>query len=729
MCSSRSRFSVPLVIVLVSILLSACGQETDVPVVNEAPFVQITGGPLNESVESYTARVFWTGWDNDGVLTHFQYALDPPPEFSEAEIAAPEKFDEIRIIIIPGPSEFADTMRVGKDVDGDLVTFDWVQTREFSRSFTFQTPIADSVFGGGGKEAGDTWSGAHRVFVRAQDNDENYSGTDFLGYTAFTIVPRSEINRPNIQSEISNMGPTVTVTWEGIDPDSPDPQKRPVGYLHRLLRLDTLEPPIPLSGVSSPQILFDKGDLIWTYQDAETTSLTLNLGTPGQYVFGVRAVDIAGSEEPFLDFGRNAFKFQAFANGGRPNLTISEPAVGSFTFRGIAPPQETEVPTGRRLRFTWQGNADEYGGTIEAYSWGLDIPDLDQEGPGSGWSAWGLTTGNFEPIVFTTAGIHVLYVRVRDVAGAITLATLIMNVIEFSFDKELLYVDDSFDDLKPRDNEHDAFWRDRISGYGGFSPEEVGEHHAHLDNDRGALSPVEPLLDEMGRYKLVVWECRGSGYNGSTALLKSTETRPTISSYIGAGGKLWIGGRMTVAATIATASGQNADLTYPKEELAPGDFAWDFFKLHSSRINNDKAGDQNGRHNIAKAIPFPGRPEIYPEMSVDVDKLNLAARLRGVSHADAVFDPLFAHSEPDFRGTIDSLYTYGSSAVHLLQPASSSTYENRLVAIRWHDPDPNRAHGRIQWFGFPLYFFYDNEAQETFNRSMDWFAQEQLDIP
>jgi hypothetical protein len=345
-----------------------------------------------------------------------------------------------------------------------------------------------------------------------------------------------------------------------------------------------------------------------------------------------------------------------------------------------------------------------------------------------------LTTGNFEPIQFTSSGIHVLYVRVRDVAGAITLGTLIMNVIEFAFDRELLFVDDSFDDLKPRDNEHDDFWRNRIADYGAFAPEDVGEHHAHLDNDRGALSPLEPLLEDMGRYKMVVWECRGSGYNGATALLKSTETKPTLSSYLGAGGKLWIGGRMTVAATIATASGLNADLTYPKEDLTDGFFAYDFFKLHSTRINNDKAKDQSGRHNIARAIPYP-RPEdpnyvpIYPEMNVDIDKLNLAARLRGVSHADAVFDPLFAQSEPDFRGTIDSLYTYGSSAVHLLNPPSSSTYENRLVAIRWHDPDPNRAHGRVQWFGFPLYFFYDDDAQETFNRSMDWFEQEQVEVP
>jgi hypothetical protein len=30
----------------------------------------------------------------------------------------------------------------------------------------------------------------------------------------------------------------------------------------------------------------------------------------------------------------------------------------------------------------------------------------------------------------------------------------------------------------------------------------------------------------------------------------------------------------------------------------------------------------------------------------------------------------------------------------------------------------------VQWFGFPLYYFLDDQAQESFNRSMDWFREE-----
>jgi hypothetical protein len=54
----------------------------------------------------------------------------------------------------------------------------------------------------------------------------------------------------------------------------------------------------------------------------------------------------------------------------------------------------------------------------------------------------------------------------------------------------------------------------------------------------------------------------------------------------------------------------------------------------------------------------------------------------------------------------------------------ASAFHNRLNALRWHDPDPEALHGRVQWFGFDLYYMKDAEAQETFNRSLNWFREE-----
>jgi hypothetical protein len=294
----------------------------------------------------------------------------------------------------------------------------------------------------------------------------------------------------------------------------------------------------------------------------------------------------------------------------------------------------------------------------------------------------------------------------------------------------MLFVDDSYDSVFPRDWEHDAFWRARIEGYGQFQPGEVGEFHAFGDNDIEMLPPAVPRLEELGRFKMIVWENLGGGYDAQTALNKATALRPIMATYLLAGGKLWLGGRMTVGAMIADATGTRGDLVYPKggigarPELQPGDFAWDFLKLHSTKIDNDKSLDENGKNNLVLVRPWPGEPVIYEEMNFDATKMNAVAALRGVSHADAVFDPLFAHSEPDFRGLIDSLYAYGSTGMNLLDPPRGSSYENRLVGLRWHDPDPARQHGRIQWFGFPMYYFLDDQAQDTFNKSMDWFREE-----
>ena len=29
------------------------------------------------------------------------------------------------------------------------------------------------------------------------------------------------------------------------------------------------------------------------------------------------------------------------------------------------------------------------------------------------------------------------------------------------------------------------------------------------------------------------------------------------------------------------------------------------------------------------------------------------------------------------------------------------------------------------WFGFPLYFMKNNQAQDTFNKAIDWFREEE----
>jgi len=673
---------------------------------NQPPTVELTSGPVEGETVSYSIDIGWEGTDPDGVIDRYEYAVDPPTAFTEEEIASGG--EGISSDIIPGGGSGPDVTRITKIVDGSPVSFDWVHTTDTSHHFIFQAADAESVSSGGEPVPTGRFTGMHAVYVRAVDNDRAVSVPDHVAFTAETVAPEATITRPLLPDFLLTTGPRPIIEWSGTDPDGP----APVGYLTKLLRLDTLDPPVSLVNVTSPSILFDKGGA-WTYRSAGNRKLELDLSTPGQFVFGVRAVDEAGAEEPFLDFERNAFRFQAFQLTNHPTVTLTCPG-GTFTFRGTGLPVETEIPRGVTLDCQVSCSAEDYGETCADMRWGLDIADLDTD---EGWTPWS-TDFTLDPISFPKAGVHLLYVQVRDALGGTSLATVILNVVELSFDKEALWVDDSFDGVYPNDADNDAFWRARFGAYPGFSTGDLSEFHTFGDNDRATSNPQAPSLATLGRYKFLVWDVRGSGFDGNTALLKVVVNRH-LPLYLAGGGKLWLEGSLDIAATMPTPDMIRGDLSYPKE-LEPGDFPWDFLKLHTTKVNNDKG--TYSKNYLYKVRPFPGRAAIYDSMSVDPDKQSPGLRGLGIPFVDAVFDPILVQQESGFAGVLDSLYVYAATGNEVQD--RSSAYQGRLTGVRWHDPDPAREQGRIQWFGFPLYYFQDDQAQETLNRSLDWFREE-----
>jgi hypothetical protein len=118
---------------------------------------------------------------------------------------------------------------------------------------------------------------------------------------------------------------------------------------------------------------------------------------------------------------------------------------------------------------------------------------------------------------------------------------------------------------------------------------------------------------------------------------------------------------------------------------------------------------------------------IFEDMEADPDKFHPLAWLRaGITHCDAIIDPMYAADSGVF-GLTDSLYAYRAAGPD--RKNRYSEFEDRLCAIRWHDPDPARTQGRTMWFGFPLYFMKTDQAQDTFNRAIDWFREEETRPP
>ncbi len=269
----------------------------------------------------------------------------------------------------------------------------------------------------------------------------------------------------------------------------------------------------------------------------------------------------------------------------------------------------------------------------------------------------------------------------------------------------------------PTDVEHDAFWASLFDDSGRFEETDHFVHSVHGANDTYSPVPLPPRLSDLGRYQTVIWSCAGGGYNGQSGLFSTTVFRKHLGAYLRAGGKLWLTGSMTVAASMPSATGTNADFVYPKSPVR-GMFPYDFLRLYSGKIDNDKGTRKN--NNLIGVIPFPGKPEIYPAMDADAVKVSLYKS--GVSHGDVVFDPIYGQDETGFSGKIDSVYAY-------ISYMPDSPYNKKLNAIRWHDPDPARGQGRTQWFGFPLYFMKKEQAQIVFNRSIDWFREEHFTPP
>jgi len=696
-----------LACVLAAGLIAGCGSSEVRE--NRPPTVELTAGPMEGEVVSYSVEIAWEGTDPDGMVQRFEYALDPPAVFTEEEIAGGGP--GVTAQVVPGSDGTPDVTRITKIADGEPVSFDWVHTTSGSRRFVFHTADAESISARGVPVPTGRFTGMHAVYVRAVDDDQAASLPDHVAFTAETVAPEAEVTRPVLTTDVLTTGPRVAVAWRGSDPDGPIP----VSYLYKLLRVDTLDPPRTLK-YTAPRILFEEGGS-WRHLDAEERRIDLDLVPFGQYVFGVRAVDEAGAEEPFLDFGRNAFKLQASPETGYPTLTLSCLA-GTFSFTGprVESRPRVQFPTRAYLYCGVACTAEDYGETCSDMRWGLDLADLDLD---EGWSPW---SRNFElpPITFPDAGIHVLYVQARDGLGSVTLGSVVLNVVEFTLDRDVLWVDDSFDDFLPRDARHDEFWRDRFAAYpGGVG--DLREAEIFGANDQGVPRALD--VATLSRYKLVVWETRGSGLNGETGLAKSVAIG-SLPFYLIGGGQLWLGGRSSVGAATPDVTGIRGDLNYPKE-LQPGTFTWDFLKLHTPRVDNDRGMSTD--NNLLVVHPSPGPAVIYNEMHVDTLKQSPGLKGLGTAFADAVKDSIFVLADPGIRGDLELLYTYGATTTEI--KGKASLYHGRITALRWHDPDPAPQQGPVQWFGFPLYYFRDEEAQETLNRSLDWFREVESPAP
>jgi hypothetical protein len=678
--------------------LAACGHKEDRLVENQRPSVLITGGivavpPEKNERDSvgYAVEILWTGWDQDGIIDHYQYTVDVPDDLLD-------KIDD------PEDTGIA-----------------WVDTTAFRASFVFQTPEQDSVLG----EPIERFRGNHTFYVRAVDNQGLVSKADYISFTATNVTPKTTITVPSAAStaDVLVVGRQFNIVWEGLDPDNPDPKREPAYYEWKLKQMPNTWVPTGRDAQFSVDV--EAADVPWIRISRDTTNLRLSLQTGYPYILAVRAVDEAGGVETKFVKGSNTLILDssAFATG-TPELTVRERSQGQFLFPG--PIVEFEMAAGACVRFEMTGDASEYGGLVQGYNWGVDV-DPDVDGPGSGFAGWSLNRFT-EPICFEQEGIHTVVLKARDTGGGVTTGIVVLRVIRFAFDREMLYVDDFRRSVSQgfRDATQDMRNRDmlRAGGINVDNPDLFGQFDTFGPSDQQG-DPTLLRLSDISAYRMIYWDCLGSALARNPALVAANacNTGRILQAYMTGGGALWVAGQTDFAAfDLASGSTCLANNAYEFGtggdglNFVQGDFLCEFMQICGGAFMNVRSNsDNNGLAGVDASVEGAA----IGLTALEIDRTVYTASNPAISFTDAMFTPTF-----DATGGLDTLYTHRA-------PRTTSGMHRKPNGFRYADPRPMPTQGPLMVFGFPLFFLQQGSVESgtgTFAASrilIDWLKSEQ----
>ncbi len=677
------------------VLLSGCDHRLGVRPENLRPFVELFPPPADRV--PYITMFRWSGWDSDGVIDRYEYALDVP--------------------------ESVPLDRLDDPADTSVV---WTPTTAHEMWFTFSTTVTDTIRTPAGVEVLPVDIGPHCLYLRSVDNEGAVSAVSFQCFTAQNVHPRSQIDLSRCGHGggfSGSVGTRFVLRWSGVDPDSPDPEKRPAHYEWKPIPVPgSLVPPSPVPSEDLTRyVLGDPGPAIsWNRTDADTAILTLE--TPRNYIIALRAVDQNGGTESRFVGGRNALRLKALSsNSSAPVLIARDRALGTFTFPGYPPrfPGESlplpETPLGLDLNFDLTAGISAYcaGGTVE-YDWGVDVADVDHDPGFNGWS----TTPLAGPIRFTQAGTHTIVIKARDNIGGVTIGTIVVNVIAVPRDREVLYVDDYR--LSRLGSVSDAMMDARVYAMldaAGVPASDVHTFNVWGDADLG-LEPRLPALSDLLRYRTVLWSSFGSGLGGSNALVESAVcgAQRTVQIHVMTGGSIWVYGDQVMGSFRQFGNACRVFLSYDETNglnFDAGHFPCEFLKICGGDFREAKRNSaQNG---LLRALPAPrAAGELFPPMDVD----STVFFQPGIPYVDAMFQPQFAGAG------LDTLYT-------MRAPAANSSFNNKPVAFRYFDADPAAATGAVAIFGFSYHLLKPGSGPvrtgvHGMARSMmDWFRSRQ----
>jgi hypothetical protein len=591
---------------------------------NMPPEIRLTQAPVSTGEDYFYAyRMNWVGYDPDGRVDYFMIAVDPDD-----------------------PAVIDTTTRSGFPV--------WQRTAKNEEIVFFRATKPDTNDLGVALRSNEF----HTFAVAAVDNQGATSPPVWRTFTSYTVVPSVTITSPRPNPYATPIvTPSVRINWTGVDPDGQFTVK-PVKYKFKLFR--PRDPDFP--GVNDPvgEILSNPKILRWKYaptfgptdscptcsywdsSSGETTNVQYtNLIPNNTYAFAVTGYDEAGAYDPNFSRLTNVLKiFVSYAGALGPQICMFNQYFNYCYVSGGYANDPTryfnvEVPADQRVTFNWFATPPE-GADIRHYRWVLDLVDLTDETPREDendlghWSPYSLQTTSATLPEFRNNGeIHLFFIEAEDNNGLRSLGIIRFTVVKATFERDLLFVDDtrlSPDALIngqwetprgvwPTASELDTFFFAKGGkpwiGYPGWNPTPPHDPNVTLSpvgifdgfeydtvGTRGTVSGLVPLAT-LGKYKTVVWyvDDISSAYTGNpTDLLgpitslraMSSPGRPsTISTYLQQGGRLWLFGGGAGYATMAPWNRRNTppdefDNTSNEPELRPGRFMYDFTHWRSA---------------------------------------------------------------------------------------------------------------------------------------------------
>jgi hypothetical protein len=518
------------------------------------PETELTFAPLEFDTTGFRVHFYWNGYDDDGEVMRFRYAVDD-------EALKP--------------------------------TNQWATTTAKDTTLLF---LVDPV-----KELK-----LHTFRVAAEDNDGRVDPTPAVrSFSAKTVPPTSKIEKGPTAFNPS-VGPNFTFEWSGIDPDGGETGgKAPVdSFQYLLLRVggvaDLETPPQhdPLPswdqnnyvaliraavGDGLPRLSDTQRYDDWKWQGIRALKNRFRNVTPGEYVFAERAVDIAGATEKNLVFKDNIRHFTSTNRNAGPRLIVCSSILNRCLDGATGPEdfarKQLQIFEGETVSFSWSASAEEYGGEILGYTYALDdtssFPGLDPR----------LTGATFQPSRLAP-GNHFLYVRAVDDGGLVTNMKVPLLIVHPRFKDgdlghRILFVDDSEIRLgnssAPNDQRETEWWGTN-SGPNNEGPLTSLVPFQEWDTTEHSQGSVEgrkpPEARDLAEFTTVVWITDAeNGGSLQTGLFKTVAGADysELQGYLRAGGTL-----ILIGWSLAQGTSGISNLTFKEDGPAPNGICGEF---------------------------------------------------------------------------------------------------------------------------------------------------------